>query len=271
MGVVRVRPIAGIVVRQLFLMRGSPARVIPLIGWVAIDIVLWGFISRYLNTFTHAGVDFIPQFLGAVLFWDFLTRVMLGITTAFFEDVWSRNFLNLFASPLSISEYVSGLVLTSIMTSAAGLIVMLVLATTVFGFPLFLLGLRLLPLLLVLFAFGIALGVIASAIVLRFGPASEWLVWPIPALLSPFAGVFYPLSTLPEWMQWIGRILPPSYVFEALRAAFSGGAVGGVSTFLIPLALAGAHLVFAGWFFARVYRLAVRTGLLARYTAESVG
>jgi ABC-2 type transport system permease protein len=267
---VRARPVAGIVVRQLYLMRGSPARILPLFAWVAIDIVLWGFISRYLNSFTQAGVDFIPQLLGAVLFWDFFSRVMMGITTAFFEDVWSRNFLNLFASPLSITEYVTGLVATSILTSTIGLIVMLILATAAFGLPLFAIGFQLIPLLLVLFVFGIALGVMASAMVLRFGPASEWLVWPIPALLSPFVGVFYPLSTLPEWMRWVGRILPPSYVFEALRAAFAHQPPAPGSSPLWAAGLAVLHVCLAGWLFARVFKNAVRSGLLARYSAESV-
>jgi ABC-2 type transport system permease protein len=257
------------VIRQFYLMRGSPARILPLFAWAAIDIVLWGFISRYLNSFTTGGMDFIPQLLGAVLFWDFFSRVMLGVTTAFFEDVWSRNFLNLFASPLSIAEYVTGLVTTSVITSAIGLAAMLALATSVFGLPVLALGAELIPLLLVLFLFGIALGVVASAVVLRFGPASEWLVWPIPALLSPFAGVFYPVSTLPVWMQWVAYSLPPSYVFESLRATVAGQpAAGGAQ--LWAAGLASLQVVLASWVFTRVYRKAVRTGLLARYSAESV-
>src|SRR4051794_34335190 len=138
--------------------------------------------------------------LGAVLLWDFFTRVMTGVTMAFFEDVWSRNFLNLFASPLSIGEYLAGLVISSIGTSVVGLVVMLVLAGTVFGLSFLAYGAALVPFLLVLFLFGIALGIFGTAIVLRLGPASEWFVWPIPALISPFAGVFYPLATLPAWM-----------------------------------------------------------------------
>jgi len=124
---------AAIVLRQLYLFRGSPARIIPLFAWVAIDVVLWGFITRYLNSFTSSGYNFVPALLGAVLLWDFFTRVMQGVTTAFFEDVWSRNFLNVFATPILISEYISGLVLSSIWTSIIGLIVMLVLATVFFG------------------------------------------------------------------------------------------------------------------------------------------
>ena len=117
----RLRPIAGIMLRQFYLLRSSPARILPLFAWAAIDIVLWGFITRYLNAITAAGLDFVPHLLGAVLFWDFFTRVMQGVTTAFFEDVWSRNFLNVFATPLSISEYMSGLVTTSMGDSSAAL------------------------------------------------------------------------------------------------------------------------------------------------------
>src|SRR5689334_3431464 len=170
-------------------------------------------------------MNFVPMLLGAVLMWDFFTRVMQGVTMAFFEDVWSRNFLNIFATPLSISEYIEGLVLSSIATSSVGLVVMLVLSTTVFGLSFFTYGILLLPFVLVLFLFGIALGIIGSAVVLRYGPAAEWFVWPIPALISPFAGVFYPLSTLPAWMRGVSRVLPPSYVFEGIRTILAGGTV----------------------------------------------
>src|SRR5438270_6681534 len=129
----RPRRFLAILVRQFYLYRGSPARVLSLFAWIAIDIVLWGFISRYLNTVAAPGYNFVPALLGAVLLWDFFTRVMQGVTMAFFEDVWSRNFLNLFATPLLISEYLSGLIASSILSSMIGLIVMLVLSTFLFG------------------------------------------------------------------------------------------------------------------------------------------
>jgi ABC-2 type transport system permease protein len=265
----RLRPIAGIALRQLYLMRGSPTRMLPMVAWVAIDIVLWGFISRYLNAVTAARINFTFSLLGAVLFWDFFTRVMQGVTLAFLEDVWARNFINLFASPLLISQYLGGLVLTAIATSLIGLLTMLAIATPVFGLHYAALGLLLIPFVMVLFLFGIALGVLASGMVLRLGPASEWLVWPIPALLSPFAGVFYPLSILPSWMQAVGHALPPSYVFEALREGLAGHAYPAFDLAL-AVALAALYILLACWLFTRLYRYAVRSGLLARYSAESV-
>lgn len=258
-----------IFLRQIYLLRGSPARILPLFGWVAIDIVLWGFITRYLNSVARSGFNFVPAILGAVLLWDFFSRVMQGVTTAFFEDVWSRNFLNIFATPLSIWEYLLGLVLSSIFTSSFGLVVMLVLATVVFGLSFFMYGAMLVPFLLVLFGFGIALGIVASAMVLRLGPAAEWFVWPIPALISPFAGVFYPLSVLPLWMQTISRVLPPSYVFENMRKIVSGGSAS-PAALALGTGLVMVYIAAACWYFASVYRRAVRTGLIARYSAESV-
>jgi len=183
--------------------------------------------------------------------------------------VWSRNFLNIFATPLSISEYVSGLVLSSIATSLVGLVVMLALATTAFGLSFFVYGLMLFPFLLVLFLFGIALGIFAIAMVLRLGPASEWFVWPIPALISPFVGVFYPLSTLPSWMQYFSHLLPPSYVFEGMRTIISGGTVS-ATALLWGGSLAALYILLACWFFVHTYRHAVRTGLIARYSAETL-
>jgi ABC-2 type transport system permease protein len=263
------RPIAGIMLRQFYLMRGSPVRVLPLFAWVAIDIVLWGFITRYLNSVSAAGINFVSTLLGAVLLWALFTRVMHGVTTAFLEDVWSRNFLNLFATPLRLSEYVTGLVLTGLATSAVGLLAMLLLASVFFGLPFFTLGALLIPFLLVLIGFGIALGILASGLVLRFGPASEWLVWPLPALVSPFACVFYPLSVLPPWMRAIAYALPPSYVFEGLRAVLDGDTPSLVSLLWASL-LAIAYVAAAGFGFSRVYRDAVRSGLLARYSGETV-
>lgn len=259
---------AAILLRQFYLMRGSVARLLPLFAWVAVDILLWGFITKYLNSVAKPGFNFVPVLLGAVLLWDFFTRVMQGVTTAFLEDVWSRSFLNIFATPLSVSEYVGGLVLTSIITSSLGLVVMMVLATTAFGLSYFVYGLMLAPFLLVLFLFGIALGIAGAAMVLRLGPASEWFIWPIPAMISPFVGVFYPLDTLPQWMHVIAYLLPPSYVFEGMRAIVLGGQFSG-TVLVWGICLALLYIVLAGWFFSRVYRYAVRTGLLARYSAES--
>ena len=265
----RAERVAAIVLRQFYLIRGSLARFLPLVVWVVVDMTLWGFLSRYLNTVASPGFNFVPALLGAVLLWDFFIRVTQGVTTAFLEEIWTRNLLNIFAAPLLIAEYLAGLVLTSIATSAIGLATMLLLATFAFGLSFTVYGLMVYPFVLVLFLFGISMGVFACAVVLRLGPAAEWFVWPIPALVSPFAGVFYPLASLPKWMQFVSRLMPPAYVFESMRTILAGGGVP-LRTLVVGAALAVGYVVLACGIFFWVYRGAVRTGLIARYSAESV-
>lgn len=267
----KLRRVGAVALRQYYLFRGSPTRLASLFVWVVIDMILWGFITKFLNQVSHpeSGLNFIPLFLGAVLLWDYFNRVMMGVTTAFFEDVWSRNFLNIFASPMRVSEYLAGFVISSVVTSLAALIVMLLLAMPLFGLSLFSYGILLIPFLGTLFLFGIALGIAATAMVMRLGPSSEWLIWPIPAILSPLAGVFYPIATLPVPLQWASRILPPSYVFENMRAIIAGKAPSAIDL-LIAIALAVVYVLLATLLWNKVFRKAVETGLLARYGAENV-
>jgi len=105
--------------------------------------------------------------------------------------------------------------------------------------------------------------------VLRLGPPAEWFVWPIPAIISPFVGVFYPLSTLPRWMRYVALALPSSYVFEGMRAIVSSSS-SSPRGLIAGAALAVLYILLACWFFARVYRHAVRTGLIARYSTETL-
>src|SRR5208283_4889617 len=189
--------VGAVVLRILYLYRGSPQRIFPIFVWVVVDIVLWGFLTRYLNSVSRSDFNFVPALLGAVLMWDFLTRVMQGVTMALFEDVWSRNFLNLFATPLRISEYLAGLVITAIGASFLSLLVMIVFARAAFGLSFLTYGTALAPFIAVLFVTGIAMGVAAAGVVLRLGPASEWLIWPIPMIVSPFAGIYYRSPSCP--------------------------------------------------------------------------
>ncbi len=261
--------IAGISLRQFYLIRDTPTRFISIFTWIILDLIIWGFISKYLTTIVEPTLNVTSVFIGAIVLWGFLVRSMLGVLMAFLEDSWSRNFLNVFASPIRISEYLAGLVLTSTVTTLLGLGGMLVVARLFFGASVLSLGLVIVPYLFILFLFGVALGIFGIAIVLRFGPASEWFVWPIPAILNPFVGVFYPIAVLPQWMQYISSILPPSYVFDGMRMIISQGSAP-PQLFIYGLLLVILHVLLASAFFAWVYNGAIRSGLLARYSAENV-
>ena len=70
-------------------------------------------------------------------------------------------------------------------------------------------------------------------------------------------------------MQGIAAIFPASYVFKGLRETVKGGTVAH-SDLVIGAVIAVLYILAASWVFGSTYRRAVRTGLIARYSAENV-
>ncbi len=266
-----VSRIYAIFLRQLFLFKSNPTRLFGAFIWMVLAIVQWGFISKYLGAFGQATFGFVTVILGAIILWEFMGRFEHGLMMAFLEDVWTQNFVNFFASPLKIYEYLVGLVLASLSTGLTGLIVMMLLAGLAFGYNIFKVGLLLVPYFLILLLFGIALGFFSSGLIFRLGPSAEWLGWPIPIVLSIFSGVFYPISTLPVGLQFIARALPPAYVFESMRGLLATGVVssGLAANLFVGALLSAAYLLAAYFFFIKVYRHNLKTGGITRFGVES--
>src|SRR3989338_4204064 len=172
-----VTRISAVVLRQMFLIRFNLARLFGIFVWIILDVILWGFLTKYLDTVGFSNLDFATVLLGAVILWGFLVRIHQGTIMAYMEDFWSRNLLNFFSSPLRVSEYVSGIVATSIITGLAGFLVMLALAWLFFAYNIFSTGIYILPFLVIIFIFGIALGIFTNSIMMRVGPSAEWFAW----------------------------------------------------------------------------------------------
>ena len=254
--------------RYWYLLRGSPQRILHIFIWSTFDILVWGFVTKYLATLGAPAVNLTSILLGTLIFWQLITRVQQGFITIYLEDVWSRNLMNIFASPMSVPEYLSGIILTSFTTSFFAFSLGAGIAALAFGLLLPPIGLSLFALVAILVLFGVTLGILSAAIILRLGPSAEWFAWPVPAVLQPFVGVFYPIAILPGWMQGVAYLLPPSYVFDGLRAIFSGNAIDWSST-IFALGLSTVYLLLVSYLFVRIYRWAIRVGAIARYSAES--
>jgi ABC-2 type transport system permease protein len=261
-----------IFVRQVFLFKSNPTRLVSIFLWLIIDIIQWGFISRYLGSLGQATFSFITVILGAIILWEFMARIEQGIMMAFLEDIWSQNFINFFASPLKVREYLGGLILTSITSGAAAFVAMIAVAAVAFGYNVLRIGSLLLPFLFILLIFGIAMGIFVSGIIFRLGPSAEWLGWPIPMVLSIFAGVYYPISTLPPYLQVFARVIPPSYVFESCRAVLATGKLPAGYAFDLAAGalLATAYLAATSLFFVRVYQRNLQSGSISRFNAEAL-
>jgi ABC-2 type transport system permease protein len=262
--------IYAIFLRQLYLFRSNPTRLASVFIWLLIDIIQWGFISKYLGTFGQSTFNFLSAILGAIILWGFMTRIQQGVMTSFLEDIWSQNFINIFASPIKLREYLSGLVITSVLTAMASFTLVVIIAGFGFGYDFFHIGLLLIPFMFILFIFGISMGIFVSGMIFRLGPSAEWLGWPIPMVLSVFSGVYYPIATLPVPFQVISRCIPASYVFDSLRTILSTQTMTPALTadLIIGASLAIAYLLLAYAFFVRVYNRNIESGAIARFSAE---
>ena len=210
--------IGAMVARYMYLLRSSWPRLLDLIYWPAVQMLMWGFLQLYISQnagfFARAGGTFI----GALLLWDILFRGQLGFSISFLEEMWSRNLANLMISPLRPVEFVIALMIMSVVRLAIGIVPVTLLAIAFFGFNLFSLGLALAAFFVNLMLTSWAVGIFVSGLVLRNGLGAENMAWTIMFILLPLTCVYYPVTVLPGWLQHVAWLLPPTYVFEGMRA-----------------------------------------------------
>jgi ABC-2 type transport system permease protein len=212
------RRVAAMVLRYLYLLRSSWSRVLDLMYWPAVQLFVWGFLQTYITQNSGFFAKAAGLFIGAVLMWDILFRGQLGFSISFLEEMWSRNMGNLMITPLRPIEFLAALMIMSIVRLAIGMIPVSFLAIAFFGFNLWGLGLALAVFFLNLILTSWAVGIFVSGLVLRNGLGAENLAWTLMFIFLPLACVYYPVSVLPPWLQAVAWALPPTYVFEGMRA-----------------------------------------------------
>jgi ABC-2 type transport system permease protein len=212
------RRVAAMVERYWYLLRSSWARLIELVYWPAVQMLMWGFLQVYIGENASFFARASGFFIGAVLLWDILFRGQLGFSVSFLEEMYARNLANLMMSPLRTSEFISALMIMSIVRLAIGLVPVSLMAIAFFGFNLWGLGLALAAFFANLILTSWSVGIFVSGLVLRNGLGAETFAWSIMFLFLPLTCVYYPVSVLPEYLQYVAWALPPTYVFEGMRA-----------------------------------------------------
>ena len=215
----------GLFLRHFYLIRGSFPRILDLIYWPSIQIILWGFISKFFTAYSDYYNNTVGIILTCAILYDFLFRSSISFNMLFLEEIWSRNFTNLFISPLKIKEIIISLIFTSLVRTLIGLIPAIILTSPLFGISILKLGLPLLFLFLSLYIFGITLGLLVSAGLLRFGPSFENIAWSSLFLLAPLGCIYYPIEILPNFFQLLAKGLPLVYIFDEARNILINGSV----------------------------------------------
>ncbi len=153
-----------------------------------------------------------------MILWDILFRGQLGFSISFLEEMWARNLGNLMMSPLKPIEFLISLMIMSLIRLAIGVIPMTLLALFFFDFNFFAIGLPLIAFFCNLIFTSWSVGIFVSGLVLRNGLGAESIVWTLMFGLMPLACIYYPVAVLPGWLQCLAWVLPPTYVFEGMRA-----------------------------------------------------
>jgi ABC-2 type transport system permease protein len=232
----------GMVLRYWYVIRSSWPRTAELIYWPLVQMLMWGYLQLYLAHNTSLAGHAAGLFIGGVLLWDILVRSQLGFAVAFLEDVWARNLGHLMMSPLRPTELVAALTVVSLMKLAVSMVPVALLAYLFFGFNLLSLGFAFAAFFANLVIMSWSLGLVSTGVVLRWGLGAESFAWLIVFVLLPISCVYYPVTTLPDWLRPLALALPPTYVFEGLRGIVLEGMFHG-RLMLIALALNAIYFV----------------------------
>lgn len=212
------RRVFALVLRNVYLLRGSGPRILELVYWPTVQMLLWGFITVFLVNHSSWVAQASGVLISAVLLWDVLFRSQLGVSVVFMEEMYSRNLGHLFVSPLHPGELIVSLLMMSVLRTLIGVGGAALIAIPLFDFSIFNLGLPLLAFFVNLIIMGWAIGLLVSGIVLRYGLGAEGIAWAAIFAVQPVSGVYYPIDTLPVWLQKVAYILPSSHVFEGMRS-----------------------------------------------------
>ena len=259
----RIAPhrIGAMVLRYWYLLLSSWPRLLELMYWPTLQIITWGFLQTYIASnagfFARAGGTLI----GAVILWDILFRGQLGFSISFLEEMWARNIGNLMMSPLTPLEFLLALMTMSLIRLAIGIIPMTLIAVWFFDFNFYSLGLPLVAFFCNLIFTSWAVGIFVSGLVLRNGLGAESIVWTLMFAIMPLACIYYPVSVLPVWLQYVAWALPPTYVFEGMRALLIEQTFR-IDLMLDALAINVVLLVASFWAFLALLRSARKNGSL---------
>jgi len=251
-----------IVLRHIYPYRFNLSRMTELIIWPFFEMLLFGFFGIFFARASAFGL-IVAIFLGAVLLWQIFFRIQQGISVSFLMELWSRNLTNIFVSPISVTEYLAGLMIIGLFKIAIVGSLMWVFALVLYHVNVLSIGLSIVPLAMALILFGWAIGTFVLGVVLRYGQGAESIAWAAAFFLQPFGAIFYPVSVYPEWLQKIIHWVPLPHIFEALRSVFAGNGLPR-GELVWAFGLSAAYLLASFIFFGYMFEQARDKGYLLK-------
>ena len=254
--------IKGLLIQEFFITIRSYEVLLDIFVMPSMMIIVFGFLAMYVSGST--GLTVGHGLLTGMFFWQIIFVVQYSVSVSTLWNVWSRNLSNMFVAPISLVEYIVAQIISAVFKALCILIPTSLASILIFNFNIYSLGILNLALsFLSLTIFALSLGLIILGLIFRFGTRIQAFAWGLLPIFQPFTAAFYPVSILPSPMQWISYLLPPTYIFEAMRANVGASAL---QWQLISISFVGdmLYFCFALWFFNKMFNKSKEVGQLAR-------
>jgi ABC-2 type transport system permease protein len=246
-------------------------------GWWELAFFVWTIANTLTVVFIADGVkatggtlDVERQttilLIGAVL-WAYLGIVFEILTETVAWERWEGTIEYTFMAPLSRAVHLFGMGAFGVLYGVIRTALLFTVVALFFGlsFPDADFGAALLLLAVASLSF-VGIGMVTAVLPLISPEKGAQLGFVAQGLLLVVSGVYYPVSVMPEWMQWLAKLSPATYALDGIRdAVLDGAGVRDVWDDLWPLALMGVVAIPLGLLVFRTgERYAKRTGKLKR-------
>lgn len=230
-----------------------------MVYWPIIDTVLWGVTSQWISESSGNNKVVMTILLGLVL-WTVIWRSQAEVSRNLLDEIWNRNLVNIFSTPLTLKEWVTTVLLLSVLKTFITLVFLVPVMYFLYSVNVFELGWWLLVFFLGTAITGWWVGFISAGIVLKYGMKVQTIIWTLPGILLPFSAIYFPVAKLPALLQPISLLIPTTYILESMRSLLGGNGVD-LSMIAISFALNFFWLAMCVWFFVRSFAYSKNLGL----------
>ncbi len=215
--------IYGLALRHLYPLKRDFDLLSDMIYWPIIDILIWGITGQWLGG--ASGNNVMVSLLCGLILWNVIWRSQSEISRNLIDELWNNNLVNLFSTPLSLKEWLVGVILLYVAKTILTMVILSIVIALLYSVNIYAVGWWLIPFFVCAVMTGWWVGFISAGIVIRYGQKVQTVVWTLPGILLPFSVVFFPLANLPRFLQPISYALPSTYIFESMRSLIAGHAV----------------------------------------------
>jgi ABC-2 type transport system permease protein len=251
--------ILGVFFRYFYVLKKGMHQLSDLFYWPLVDILIWGLTSVWIQSYLNAPK--LPLILlTALIFWQICWRGSTDIAVSLLQEFWHRNLINIFSTPLKMSEWIAGMLLLSFCKLLVTIVFGTLTVYLLYALNVYTIGWAFIPFAVSLIIFGWMLSFIAASTIIYWGQKVEMFAWMIGFIFAPFSAVFYPVEVLPKWAQLISWCLPATYIFEGMRAMLEGASFP-FAYYFISLGLNAIYLTLSLLLFRFAYEKSREKGL----------